>query len=145
MQFNFDPEIKGDLEVKARGTESLMANEVRSQRLMGFLQVASNPALAPFAKFDYIIREIAKAMDLDPEKVTNDMREAAIQAELLKEFRGQQPQEQPQQQPPAGANPLDPSSCSGRARFYRREPRWTSRYWATSSRWSAISTTSISI
>ena len=37
MQFDFDPEIKGDLEVKARGTESLMANEVRSQRLMQFL------------------------------------------------------------------------------------------------------------
>ena len=112
MQFNFNPEIKGDLEVKARGTESLMANEVRSQRLMGFLQVASNPALAPFAKFDYIIREIAKAMDLDPEKVTNDMREAAIQAEILKDFRGQQPQEQ-QPQPPASANPLDPTGAGG--------------------------------
>ena len=37
MQFDFDPSIKGDLEVKARGTESLMANEVRSQRLMQFL------------------------------------------------------------------------------------------------------------
>ena len=43
-----------------------MANEVRSQRLMGFLQVASNPALAPFAKFPYIIREIAKSMELRP-------------------------------------------------------------------------------
>ena len=32
MQFDFDKEIKGDLEVKASGTESLMANEVRSQR-----------------------------------------------------------------------------------------------------------------
>jgi len=112
MQFNFDPAIKGDLEVKARGTESLMANEVRSQRLMGFLQVASNPALAPFAKFDYIIREIAKAMDLDPEKVTNDMREATIQAELLKEFRGEQPQQQ-QPQAPAGANPADPTGAGG--------------------------------
>ena len=67
MQFDFDPKIKGDLEVRARGTESLMANEVRSQRLMQFLGVASNPALAPFAKFQYIIREIAKAMDLDPD------------------------------------------------------------------------------
>ena len=34
MQFNYDKNTKGDLEVKARGTESLMANEVRSQRLM---------------------------------------------------------------------------------------------------------------
>jgi len=119
MQFNFNPDIKGDLEVVARGTESLMANEVRSQRLMGFLQVASNPALAPFAKFPYIIREIAKSMELDPEKVTNNMDEAALQAEILKGMQGeQQPQQgqpQPQQagQPPVGANPLDPTGAGG--------------------------------
>jgi hypothetical protein len=85
MQFDFDEDIKGDLEVKARGTESLMANEVRSQRLMQFLQVASNPALAPFAKFPYIVREIAKSMDLDPEKVTNSLEEAAVQAQLMQQ------------------------------------------------------------
>jgi len=92
MQFDFDPTIKGDLEVSARGTESLMANEVRSQRLMQFLQVASQPSLMPFAKFPYIIREIAKAMDLDPDKVTNNMDEALRQAALLQ-----------QNQPPAPA------------------------------------------
>ena len=119
MQFNFNKEIKGDLEVQARGTESLMANEVRSQRLMSFLQVASNPALAPFAKFPYIIREIAKSMELDPEKVTNNMDEAAVQAEILKGMQGTMP-EQPQQgqppqagQPPVGANPLDPTGAGG--------------------------------
>lgn len=85
MQFDFDPEIQGDLEVKARGTESLMANEVRSQRLMQFLQVASNPALAPFAKFPYIVREIAKSMDLDPDKVTNSIEEAAVQAQIMQQ------------------------------------------------------------
>jgi len=83
MQFDFDPEIKGDLEVNARGTESLMATEVRSQRLMQFLQIVSNPALMPFAKMPYIIREIAKAMDLDQDKVTNNMDEAARQAALM--------------------------------------------------------------
>jgi hypothetical protein len=112
MQFNFNPDIKGDLEVKARGTESLMANEVRSQRLMQFLQVASNPALAPFAKFQYVIREIAKSMDLDPDKVTNNMDEAAIQAELMKGMQAEQPQAQ-QGQPPAGANPMDPTGAGG--------------------------------
>jgi len=116
MQFNFDKNIKGDLEVVARGTESLMANEVRSQRLMSFLQTASNPALAPFAKFNYIIREIAKSMDLDPDKVTNNMDEAVLQAELLKGFQG--PAQAggavpPQGQPPAGANPLDPTGAGG--------------------------------
>ena len=98
MQFDFDKEIKGDLEVKAQGTESLMANEVRSQRLMQFLQIAQNPALAPFSKMDYIIREIAKSMDLDPDKVVNSMADARLQAELLKEFQAQNPEPQPQPQ-----------------------------------------------
>jgi len=110
MQFDFDPSIKGDLEVVARGTESLMANEVRSQRLMQFLQVSSNPALAPFAKFDYIIREIAKSLDLDVDKVTNSLQEAALQAELMKDFQQAQPQ---QPQPPAGADPSDPTGTGG--------------------------------
>jgi len=116
MQFNFDKNIKGDLEVVARGTESLMANEVRSQRLTSFLQTASNPSLAPFAKFNYIIREIAKSMDLDPDKVTNNMDEAVLQAELLKGFQGPpQPQAGVPQagQPPMGANPLDPTGAGG--------------------------------
>jgi len=112
MQFDFDPKIRGDLEVKARGTESLMANEVRSQRLMSFLQVASSPVLAPFAKFQYIITEIAKALDLDPNKVTNNMDEAAVQAELMKQFQGP-PQQQAQQQPQEGTNPLDPTGAGG--------------------------------
>jgi hypothetical protein len=109
MQFDFDPEIKGDLEVKARGTESLMANEVRSQRLMQFLQISSNPVLAPFAKFQYVIREIAKSLDLDPDKVTNNMSEAALQAEMMKQFQG--PPEQ--QGAPAGADASDPTGAGG--------------------------------
>jgi len=109
MQFNYDKNTKGDLEVKARGTESLMANEVRSQRLMQFLQIASNQALAPFAKFQYVIREIAKSLDLDPDKVTNNMDEAALQAEIMKKF--QQPPEAPT--PPAGADAQDPTGAGG--------------------------------
>lgn len=110
MQFDYDDEIKGDLEVKARGTESLMANEVRSQRLMQFLSVTSNPSLAAFPKFSYIISEIARTMDLDPDKIVNTAEEAAIQAELLKKFQSTQPQ---QEQPPAGANPADTSGAGG--------------------------------
>jgi hypothetical protein len=110
MQFDFDKSIKGDLEVKARGTESLMANEVRSQRLMQFLQIASSPALAPFAKFQYIIREIAKSLELDPDKVTNNMDEAATQAELMKGFQQEQPQ---QGGAPAGADAMDTSGAGG--------------------------------
>ena len=112
MQFDFDPEYLGDLEVKARGTESLMANEVRSQRLMQFLGTASNPALAPFAKFQYIIREIAKSMDLDPDKVTNNMEEANLQAKMMQQMQAPPPDQQ-QQQPPAGVDPNDPTGAGG--------------------------------
>jgi hypothetical protein len=102
MQFNFNEEFaKGDLEVKASGTESLMANEVRSQRLMQFLGVVQNPVLAPFARMDYIITEIAKSMDLDPDKVVNNLADAAIQAKLLQQFQaqvGEQQQGQPGQE-----------------------------------------------
>jgi hypothetical protein len=116
MQFDFDQEIKGDLEVKARGTESLMANEVRSQRLMQFLGVVQNPVLAPFAKMDYIIREIAKSMDLDPDKLTNSMSDAAIQAEILKKFAPEPPAQQQGQQPPeapAGVQAADTQGSGG--------------------------------
>ena len=111
MQFDFDKSIKGDLEVKARGTESLMANEVRSQRLMQFLQIASSPALAPFAKFQYIIREIAKSLELDPDKVTNNMDEAATQAELMKGFQSSESQQEGGA--PAGADAMDTSGAGG--------------------------------
>jgi hypothetical protein len=104
MQFDFDPDARGDLEVKARGTESLMANEVRSQRLMQFVQVASSPALAPYAKFPYIIREIAKSMDLDPDKVTNSLDEATRQVALMQQ--GQPPAAAPMA--PAGGPPAVP-------------------------------------
>jgi len=123
MQFDFDSEIVGDLEVKAQGTESLMANEVRSQRLMQFLGVVQNPALAPFARTDYIIREIAKSMDLDPDKVVNSMSDAAIQAEILKKFQQQNPPAEVvqgtvagtpgPQGPPAGAQAQDTSGAGG--------------------------------
>ena len=109
MQFDYDEDIKGDLEVTANGTESLMANEVRSQRLMQFLGVVQNPALAPFAKMDYIIREIAKSMDLDPNKVTNSMQDAAIQAEILKGFQ------QPAPPPPEAAGGPAPVGQEGAA------------------------------
>ena len=113
MQFDFDEDIKGDLEVHASGTESLMANEVRSQRLMQFLQVAQNPVLAPFAKMDYIIREIAKSMDLDPDKVTNSIADAAIQAEILKGFQAPAPTPEEGVAGPEGQGPQSVADTTG--------------------------------
>jgi len=84
MQF-FDSRlgVKGDLEVKATGTNSLMQKEVRSQRLTTFLQSVQNPAIAPFVKISRLISELAYSLDLDPDEVLNDPEEAAIMAQII--------------------------------------------------------------
>ena len=110
MQFDYDEDTEGDLEVKARGTESFMKSEVRSQRLLTFLQVASNPVLAPFAKFPYIMREIASTMDLDVDKITNNPEEAMRQALLMQQMQQQMAEDQG---PPPGANPMDQQGGGG--------------------------------
>jgi hypothetical protein len=122
MQFNEDaPEIKGDLHVKARGTTSLMQKEVRSQRLMTFLQVASNQNLAPFVRWHTILSEIAKSLDIEPEKLINDPEKAAIFAKIMGMANGNTKTEGNNQQSsmandggtPTGANPNDPTGVGG--------------------------------
>ena len=115
MQFNFDPEFLGDLEVIPRGTESLMRNEVRSQRLLQFMQMTQNPAMQPFVKYDYILRELAASMDLDEDGVINDPREAMIQAKMMSEIQAMMPPAPAAAAPPEGgpAGPPNPDDPTG--------------------------------
>ena len=84
MQFNTErPEIQGDLDIKAQGTSSLMQKEVRSQRLMTFMQTASNPSLAPFVKWHTCLKEVAKSLDIDPDQLINDPEKAAVYLSLI--------------------------------------------------------------
>jgi hypothetical protein len=107
MQFNFDKDFIGDLDVVALGTESLMRNEIRSQKLLQFGQMTNNPTDIPWVKRDYLLRELADSMDLDSEKLINDPREAAVQAEMTKTMmiaQGIDPNAQPAG---AGQAPVD--------------------------------------
>jgi hypothetical protein len=77
------------------------------------MQMTANPGMAPFVKYDYILREIAASMDLDEDKILNDPREAAIQAEMMAAVAAMMP-EQPQQQQPQGApSTQDPTGNGG--------------------------------
>ena len=111
MQFNFDKEFVGDLEVVAKGTESLMRNEIRSQRLLQFMQMTQNQQMAPFVKYDYVLRELAASMDLDEDKILNDQREAIIQAKMMAEIQQLMPQPAGPPAAPEGGppNPNDPT------------------------------------
>jgi hypothetical protein len=123
MQFNSNVEnIKGDLEIKARGTSSLMQKEVRSQRLMTFMQTANNPNIAPFVRWHSILREIAKSLDIDPDQLINDPENAKLFAEIMGMTNGNQQttgtdQQQggmgPAQGIPPGANPADATGAGG--------------------------------
>lgn len=123
MQFNDDtPEVKGDLEVKAEGTSSLMQKEVRSQRLITFMQTASNPALAPFVRWHTCLREIAKSLDIDPEQLINDPENAQIYAHIMglangnqtnRTAAGGQNQMGSPMSVPAGASPTDSTGAGG--------------------------------
>ena len=81
--FEGDLDVKGDLEVKATGTNSLMQKEVRSQRLTMFLQTAQSPAIAPFVKISKLVSELAYSLDLDPDEILNDPEEAAMMAQII--------------------------------------------------------------
>ena len=108
MQFLEDVlDVKGDLEVKATGTNSLMQKEVRSQRLTMFLQTAQSPAIAPFVKISKLVSELAYSLDLDPEEILNDPEEAAIMAQIIGmqnagQNNGEEAQPDSQQSPMAG-------------------------------------------
>ena len=84
MQFNDEhPEVKGDLKVVSNGTSALVQKEVQSQKLLSFLQLTGNQLVAPFVNVIYLIKEIATAMDLDPDKAVNDPQSAAMMADIM--------------------------------------------------------------
>jgi hypothetical protein len=64
MQFNPDNAVKGDFNVKASGTASLVAKEIRAQQLDNFAAQTSNPMDAPFIKREKLLRQRAEAHDL---------------------------------------------------------------------------------
>lgn len=110
MQFNFkEAYTQGDLDVVARGTESLMRNEIRSQKLMQVLQLTQNPMVAPMVKIDQVIREIFTSMDLEEDRYVNDPRAAMLQALIMQKYQqalgGPQTGTAPQGGPPAVSDP----------------------------------------
>lgn len=86
MQFNSDNvEIRGDMQVVAGGTASIMQREVLTQRLLSWIQIAQQ---SPLFNAQYAFEELAKSMDLDPDKAVNDPQIAQLYAELIQKTGG---------------------------------------------------------
>ena len=99
MQFNPNNACKGDFDIKARGTASLMAKELRAQQLDQFAATIS-PEDAPYIKREELLRQRAEAHDLaaivkTEEEVANEQntdaaKKQATMQQQLQEMQLQQ-------------------------------------------------------
>lgn len=81
MEWSDNEKAKGDLKTVARGSTSLIQREVRSQRLLQFLSLISNPMDMAIVKRKELLTEIAKSMDINPDEVLKTDRELEIEAQ----------------------------------------------------------------
>lgn len=87
MQFSAKEHIKGDMEVYARGSSTYVLREIQAPNLMILLQsFAASPVLGPALQIMPILRQLARAMLLEPseviksdEKLAADLAAAAEQ------------------------------------------------------------------
>lgn len=92
MQFNSDNSIKGDYDVKARGTASLIAKEVRARQLNEFAAMASDPQDAPFIKRHKLLQARAEANELSDVVKTEDEVRQEQESEQAQKARAMQEQ-----------------------------------------------------
>ena len=90
MELTDDDTLKGDFEIDAQGSASLIAREVRAEKLVAYLQSTANQLDAPLVNRPYLHREIVRCLDLGDMAVKPD---ALIQQE---QAQGQQMQQQMQ-------------------------------------------------
>jgi len=75
MQWSDDEKIKGDMEPEAKGSSALLAKEIKSQRVVMFLQMTNNPvdnAIMGPERRARLLRSGAEAMDIDPDDAAPD-------------------------------------------------------------------------
>jgi hypothetical protein len=65
MEFNEKNSIKGDFNIVARGSKSLIAKEVKMEQINQFLALTNNEIDLQYIKRDVLLRELAEVFDLD--------------------------------------------------------------------------------
>jgi hypothetical protein len=95
MRYGDDPDLKGDVNIVARGATSLLVKEQAQMRQNQFLQIAlSNPLTQQIVGVEGIaelLRQAAKTLDLNPDNIVPPV-------EIIKARMQQQQQQAAQQQ-----------------------------------------------
>jgi hypothetical protein len=93
MRYGDDPDLKGDVNIVARGATSLLVKEQAQMRQNQFLQIAlSNPITQQIVGMEGIaelLRQSAKTLDLNPDNIVPPV-------EIIKARMAQQQQQQQQ-------------------------------------------------
>ena len=92
MQFNDNPNIKGDFSIDARGSGALLVREKQQENLMVYANIsASNPFFSQRRDWAGLDREIAKSLEVPYENIT------LSDAEIAEATQAQQEQPDPNQ------------------------------------------------
>ncbi|NIV16126.1 MAG: hypothetical protein GWN62_34175 [Aliifodinibius sp.] len=91
MEYNDKEHIKGDFNIVARGSTSLIAREVKAESLREFMQVTANDVDLRYLRRDNTLREYAKVLDLDELDLIKDPNTVAVedQARMEEEAKEQ--------------------------------------------------------
>lgn len=109
MRYSDDPELKGDVQINARGASALIAKEAAQVRRNEFLQATANPMDFQIMGVEgraAVLREVAKGLDMDTDKVvpsTDVLRQKAAAAAAIQQAQAQA--EAQAQGGPTGATP----------------------------------------
>lgn len=80
MQFSPREEIKGDMQVDARGSSALLVREIQAQNLLVLANMTQHPVIGPMLKAPGIARKLAQSMMISADEIVLDEEE--IQAML---------------------------------------------------------------
>lgn len=76
MKWNERDDIKGDFEVVASGSQSLIAKEVRQQQVPALIQYMAIPQFAPYIRADKLLEVALEQTDLPAERILRSDEEA---------------------------------------------------------------------
>lgn len=106
MRYGDDPDLKGDVQIVARGAASLIIKEQAQMRQNQFLQIAlTSPVAQQIIGFEGIaelLRQSAKTLDLNPDHIVPPVEILKARMQQVQMMQIAQPQQQAPQQKPTG-------------------------------------------
>lgn len=75
MQFNPREDVKGDFQIRAKGSAVLMQREVQAQALTNFMAQTANQLYAPYVKAPELLARLAKAMEVGGDDIVKTREE----------------------------------------------------------------------